>query len=341
MKKTFFIFSILLLLCSISFFLACQKEHEGQNNVLQTEQVLSDEEFDAKIAALGAKLESVRNNEALYREGGISEAPLETAIIDIEATLNRGHGNATLRASDVKKETVNINIVSKNGSLSQANMQTIYNTAYNLWYSTYSNYNVEHKHAIALDIAKVDSLSSGNQINIYIGAYVGQTDNSSATSTPCISTFNESHYWSQKSQGWGLNTSCNPNLPAADKAINIELSKSSGYYNYCVYYTNITSNPILGVGDWNNSSLSPTYTTDLCIVFERMNSHYCAVLEDFNSNTPSGYAPIIRTIISETLLSMKDGQGYHYDFHRMNEFVYGKRKLKVPCEPKTLPPTSF
>ena len=245
-----------------------------------------------------------------------------------------------LPASDVKSEAININITATNGILSEAAMQTIYNTAYNLWYATYTNYNAEEKHAIALDIEKVDSLSAGNQINIHIGAFVGETDNSSATNTPCISTFNESHYWSQKSQNWGLNTNCNPNLPAADKAINIELAKNVVVpppSNCTYYYINIVSvGPFASkIGEWINSSIDPDYEKNRCIVLEKLNSHYCSVIEHFSWLIPMGNVPILRKIRAETILTMIDGAGFHKDYHACEQCVYGK--VKKSCSAPRIP----
>lgn len=339
MKKTFFITSISLLLCSVLFFLACQKEHEVQNNVPLAEQVLYDEEFDAKIIALGTKLEASRKGETSTREGGISGSPVGTAIIDIEAALNRDHGKAMLPASDVKSATLNINVTATNGILSEATMQTIYNSAYDLWYATYTNYNVEEKHAIALDIEKVDSLSNGNQINIYIGAFVGKTYVGPVV--PCGKTFSKNYFWSEKQNipFFPNSAICNPTLPGADKAINIELARNTaGPYSFCFYFTNITNLYVADqVGLWVNKHETSVYLKNQCMPLDILNPHYCTCIQQFSQKmlqVPANSYPIIREIIAETIFNLDPVtlEGSGADFHQLNKLVYGMKKTKSGCE---------
>jgi hypothetical protein len=342
--KKFFYYCVAFLILGLLTFVACKKEESIAKDSAPTEN--SEQELEAKISNLSLNLESSRQGKAFTREGGITASSVTDAIIDIEAALNYNFGNATQASKDIRNASKNITVSATNGTFTEANMQYIYNTAYNLWYNTYSNYAVSSKHPIVLDIAKIDSLSSGNEINVYIGAFVGESELGTNTNTPCLTAFNESHYWREKFQNIA-GANCNPTFPAADNAINIYLAKKTSPYNPCIYYTDIVTigNNIVSTGGkmgiYSNTSYLSTYNQDTCIPFELMNSHCCAIVDDFNNMLPAGNSSIVRSIIGETAL-LNNGQiSYTFDFHALKYFVYGKKKIKSVCNPKVVPPPGF
>jgi hypothetical protein len=318
---------LLLLLAIILLITACEKE----KNISEKTDTTSflNEEFELKIDEISSSLEASRLGKSTVRDGySVASGNLVQTITNVETALNNNFGNPEFTYKDLRVAKGSIILPRSSNDLTEQQIQALYNTAYNLWYQTYTNYNVIDKIPLIIDLEKVDSLSSSTDTYVHIGVFVGE-ESETVNITPCDKTFKDKYFWTDPAVG-----DCNFQLGSAYAAINKELAKKPSPVSKCVYYTDIVlhiESSGVFTGLFSNDFLTPDYQKNKCISIDLMNPHYCQIISDFQSITPAGRVPIIRKIRSAYVLTEVDNTPSQRDYHAREIFIHGIKKIKPYC----------